>query len=210
MILGTLLSVLAQGWYRVRLARPGELKKGFTSPRTGQKGPDLPLSPEESLSWRLFAHTLVRGHVFGDTISPSPFTLPDGSSSFSSCPFNDAKGVPITLSSVVEAMERRQKAWHEVHDDAGEFPPKMISEFQHQPLLMSVAEKHDLETDRDGHLCIEVVKRTARDIRGLDGPPPTGTDVGVEGHGHGDQCQIYHGAAATQGTATNLAPELAS
>jgi hypothetical protein len=108
-------------------------------------------------------------------------------------------------------MERRQNVWHEFHDDAGEFPLRMtISEFQHHPLHMSVAEKHDLEMERDGHLCIKIVERAARVVRGLDGPPPTGTDLGVDGHEHGEECQIYHGAVATQRTATNLAPELAS
>jgi hypothetical protein len=211
MLLGTLLSVLADGWNRVRLAPAAELKKGFTNPRPGKNGPDLPLSPQESLSWRLFAHTLVRAHVFGDMISPTPFTLPDGSTSFSSCPFSCPKGIPVTLSYLVEAMERRQKVWHEMHDDTSEFPPRMaMSDFQHQISHMSVAEKHDLDMERDGHLCIRIVKGAAGVVRGLGGPPPTCADLGIEGHEHREECQICDGVVGTQFMATNLAPELAS
>lgn len=210
MLLGTLLSVLADGWNRVRLAPAAELKKGFTNPHPGKNGPDLPLSPQESLSWRVFAHTLVRAHVFGDMISPTPFTLPDGSTSFSSCPFSCPKGIPITLSYLVEAMERRQKVWHEMHDDTREFPPRMaISDFHHQISHMSVAEKHDLDMERDGHLCIRIVKGAARVVRGLGGPPPTCADLGIEGHEHREECQICDGVVGTQFMAANLAPELA-
>jgi hypothetical protein len=211
MLLGTLLSVLADGWNRVRLAPASELKKGFTNPRPGKNWPDLPLSPQEALSWRLFAHTLVRTHVFGDAISSTPFTLPDGTTSFSSCPFNCPKGIPITLSYLVDAMERRQKVWHEVHDDTGEFPPRMpISEFQHQQLHLSPAEKHDLEMERDGHLCIRIVSGAKRVVRALDGPPPTCADLGIEGHEHREECQICDGVVRPQLMATNLAPQLAS
>jgi hypothetical protein len=211
MLLGTLLTVLADGWNRVRLAPAAELKKGFSNPRPGKYMPNPPLSPQESLSWRLFAHTLLRAHIFGDAISPTPFTLPDGTTSFSSCPFNCPKGIPVTLSYLVDAMERRQKTWHEMHDDTGEFPPRMpLCEFQHQVTHLSMAEKHDLDMEQDGHLCIKIVKGAQMVVRGLDQPPPTCADLGLEGHEHREGCQICDGVAGGQFVAANLAPGLGS
>jgi hypothetical protein len=209
MLLGTLLTVLAEGWNRVRLAPTAELKKGFSNPRPGKNVPDPPLSPQQSLSWRLFAHNLVRAHVFGDAISPTPFILPDGTSSFSSCPYNCPKGIPITLSYLIDAMERRQNVWHEMLDDTGEFPPRMpILEFQHHIMHLNMTEKHDLDMERDGYLCLKVVKAAAMVVRGLDRPPPTCADIGLEGHEHRDDCQICHGVVGGQFMATNTAPQL--
>jgi hypothetical protein len=209
MLLGTLLTVLADGWNRVRLAPTAELKKGFSNPRPGKNVPDPPLSPQQSLCWRLFAHNLVRAHVFGDAISPTPFILPDGTSSFSSCPYNCPKGIPITLSYLIDAMERRQNVWHEMLDDTGEFPPRMpILEFQHHIMHLNMTEKHDLDMERDGYLCLKVVKAAAMVVRGLDCPPPTCADIGLEGHEHRDDCQICHGVVGGQFMATNTAPQL--
>jgi hypothetical protein len=211
MLLGTLLSVVADGWNRVRLAPAVELKKGFSNPFPGKSVPDLPLSPQESLSWRLFAHNLVRVHVFGDAISPNPFTLPDGTSSYSSCPFSCPKGIPITLSYLIQAMKRRQKTWHDMHDDTGEFPPRMpISEFQGHITHMSMAEKQDLELERDGHLCIKIVNSAAMVVRGLDRPPPTCGDLGLEGYEHRGDCQVRDSVTGSQLVAGDPLPALRS
>jgi hypothetical protein len=211
MLLGTLLTVVADGWNRVRLAPAGELKNGFSTAQPSKNIPDLPLSPQESLSWRLFAYTMVRAHVFGDAISPTPFTLPDGTSSISSCPFNCPKGIPITLSYLVDAMARRQKTWHEMHDDTGEFPPRMpTSEFQHHIMHMNMTEKHDFDTEQDGHLCLKIVNGASLVVRGLDHPPPTCVDLGLKGHEHREECQICDSVVGNQFMAGNLAPKLGS
>jgi hypothetical protein len=211
MLLGTLLTVLADGWNRVRVAPAVELKKGFTNPRPVKNVPDLPLSPQESLSWRLFAHTLVRTHVFGDAISPTPFTLPDGTSSISSCPFQCPKGVPITLSYLVNAMERRQKTWHELHNETGEFPPRMpMSDLPHHLAHMGIAEKLDFQVEQERYLCLKIVNSAAFVVKGLDQPPPTCADLGLEGHKHGDDCQICHSVMGSQFMGGNLAPRLGS
>jgi hypothetical protein len=199
MLLGTLLSVIADGWNRVRLASAADLKKGFSQIRPGRNIPDLALSHQESLSWRLFAHNLVRAHVFGDAISPSPFTLPDGTSSYSSCPFSCPNGIPITLLYLVRAMERRQKTWHDKHDNTGEFPPRIpISECPGHISHMSMAEGHDLEPEQEGHLCLKIVNSAASVVRGLDHPPPTCADLGLEGYEHREDCRVCDSVVGRQ------------
>ena len=211
MLLGTLMTVLADGWNRLRLAPAVELKKGFSTARPGRNMPDLPLSSQEALSWRLFAHTLVRAHVFGDGISPTPIILPDGTTSISTCPFNCPKGVPVTLTFLVKAMERRQKTWHELHDDTGEFPLRMpVSEFQHHITHISMAPKGGLGLEQDGHLCVKIVNSAAVLLQSLDQPPPTCADLGIEGHEHRDGCQVCVSGMRNQFMGGNIAPELAS
>ena len=78
-----------------------------------------------------------------------------------------------------------------MHDDTGEFPPRMpVSEFQRHVVHMGMAEKHDVDLEPDGHLCLKIVKSAAVVVRGLDHPPPTCADLGLEGHKHGEECQI--------------------
>ena len=194
MLLGTLLNVLADSWNRVRRASAKELRQGFGSARPCECSPDTPLTPAQDLSWQLFAYSLIRAHVFGDMTSPTSWMLPDGSKSDSYCPFNCPKGVPITLSWLVSALERRQQTYHGEIVDTGEFPvPKRDNELNHSVNEIMHAQRQWGLKDENNYLCLNIVKGVHTVLATLDRSPPTCSDLNLDDHVHldGHECNIY-------------------
>jgi hypothetical protein len=108
--------------------------------------------------------------VFGDSATPLPTVLPDGTLSQSTCPFSCPKGVPVTLSFLVEGMERRQKVWHgQVANEGDEFPPA-IRPVEIQAVLDRMS--HEEAGEETQPLCVKIAEGTRRVLAGLvaDGP----------------------------------------
>jgi hypothetical protein len=131
MLLGALLGVIADSWSRILRAPARDLARAFyVDPATSlPSNSDLDASwtDTEEKEWKLFAHYLVRQYVSGDAPPPSihiPCICPMLSSSSSSFQTNPPI---IILNNLCNAMERRQKSWHRLEKDTGEFPPRYDS-----------------------------------------------------------------------------------
>jgi hypothetical protein len=124
----------------------------------------------EGLAWRRFAHALVRCNVFGDSTTPLPTVLPDGTLSQSTCPFSCPKGVPVTLSFLVEGMQRRQKVWHgQVANEGDEFAPAIRS-VEIQAVLNRMG--HEEAANGTQHLCLKIAETAQQVLMGLEADWP--------------------------------------
>ncbi|KIW77892.1 hypothetical protein Z517_07725 [Fonsecaea pedrosoi CBS 271.37] len=196
-----LITVLADHWHRVKKASAEELKRGFSSTESvPPDNPSEPLSIREDLEWRTFGYHLIRAYVFGDHAIPDP---PDGSfhalrkpqfiPTHISSEDSDTSTV-YTLESLVSAIERRQKQWHDVepYHNSQEFPPRL--EHNHvqagahgncRGLPRGYAPGMTLEdikkcedehraggSAEDGLLCLKIVKHSRIMLGSLEGGIP--------------------------------------
>lgn len=130
MLLSTLLTVIADGWSRILRAPPQDLARGFdidptttisSSSVANDSDPANAWTEAQESQWKLFAHYLTRQYVFGDAPPPGihiPGICPFLPSSTSLSPF---KPPILILSNLCDAMERRQKTWHGLVEETGEF-----------------------------------------------------------------------------------------
>jgi hypothetical protein len=129
-----LVTVLADHWHRVKRAGATELKLGFGSSDSDSTETLAPMGVREDLEWRTFGYHILRAFVFGDHAIPDP---PNSTTSSSkrkpqilpthiSSEDSDTSTI-YTLDSLVHALERRQKQWHDVepYQNSREFPPKL-------------------------------------------------------------------------------------
>ena len=189
MLLGTLLTVLADAWHRVRRLTADEIRTNFSNTSTrSRSNPTLatitdssssvvPLTLRERLEWLTFRHTLIRNNIFADADVPTP---PDPSTSPLHPPTPDT-----ALLTLLESMDRRQTHWHSPETATGEFPPRLGGSHQsqdeeHGNVGMTLAQIDELEKSvHDGtqrHFCLTLVDRTRAAVKALDGPMPVWGD----------------------------------
>jgi hypothetical protein len=141
---------------------PLDLRRGFADPTD-----DTQLSQLQCLEWRTFAYDLTRHHVFGDR--PYPIT-PSLSASQS------PTGEVVTLLSLADAMERRQKQWHNLEPPSDEFPQRHshhLAAGHAAGLTLEEIRKYEREGVPDNnHLCLQLVKHTKMCMKSLDKPVP--------------------------------------
>ncbi|KIW35428.1 uncharacterized protein PV07_02125 [Cladophialophora immunda] len=173
-----LITVLADHWHRVRRAGATELKMGFGSL---ESGPPVtiaePMGIREDLEWRTFGYHLIRAYVFGDHPIPDP---PNGSLSSTS---RKSKVIPThiasedsdtstiyTLESLVAAIERRQKQWHDVepYRNLQEFPPRL--DHQHHLHAGASGSVHGLPRGYTPGMTLEDLKKCEEEYRANGGP----------------------------------------
>jgi hypothetical protein len=168
-----LLNVLADQWHRVRKSPALDLRKGFGDVEEAAK--TTPPSIREDLQWRTFGYNLVRAYVFGDAKIPLP---PNGDHSTTRTTAAHTKqSAPLTLMSVFNAFERRQKQWHGVEPSTDEFPSRLTCDLSRGYTVgMSLtevesAERHAKEHG-DGPLCLKIVHGAKAILKSLDTKPP--------------------------------------
>ena len=196
-----LVTVLADHWVRVKKSGAKELKLGFGSIDSDSIETIETMGVREDLEWRTFGFHILRAFVFGDYPIPDP---PNSAPSISkrkpqiipthiSSEESDTSTI-YTLDSLVHALERRQKQWHDVapYHNSSEFPPKM----QHHTLHADAhAHAHgfpkgyapgmtleDIKKCEDDHrasggpdeglLCLRIVKHSRSMMKMLEGPVP--------------------------------------
>lgn len=183
MLLGTVLTVLADNWSRVRSASAHELRSGFTSDPA-----DSPLTERQSLQWRTFSYQLLRANVFGDEITPCPpcrqgeADLHPVDSTLSGTNsqgwhrlvrVNSSTSTP-TLLTLIEGMERRQSCWHGKIPDAGEFPKPVAKTAMHDHMRgMTLKQIREVELDGNNQLCLKVVQGAKSVLMTLNTLEPT-------------------------------------
>ncbi|EXJ70549.1 uncharacterized protein A1O5_06619 [Cladophialophora psammophila CBS 110553] len=198
-----LITVLADHWHRVKRASAKELKMGFGS--SDSEPPDTvaePMGIREDLEWRTFGYHLIRAYVFGDQAIPDT-----PNASFSTTPSRKAQillthissedsdtSTIYTLESLVSAIERRQKQWHDVEPfcNSQEFPPRLDHNHVYgdthahgHGLPQGYAPGMTLEDIKkcedeyrtsgggdDGLLCLKIVKHSRIILRTLEGSVP--------------------------------------
>ena len=98
----------------------------------------------ESVYWRLWARQLVYKNVFGSNYKQQQQQQQQGFDPSSTMQGDYLDKVELTLSAILEAMERRQKMWH------GEIPQteEFIEKPSFGPLIDTVAGMVNSETER--------------------------------------------------------------
>ena len=146
MLLGTLVTVLADAWYRVRRLSAEELRDGFgpttsspfpSAPAPDQLPTDISKSPLRTIrrcEWLTFRHDLIRDNVFADVDTP---IVPSGPEHPTSTPTRQAQTLPVepisppapgtSLLTLLDAMTRRQTHWHNPETATSEFPTRLCS-----------------------------------------------------------------------------------
>lgn len=170
MLSSMLITVLADHWHRVKKATAIDLRNGFTDDKnnTAVIDVDSNMTIRQELEWRTFGYKLVRACVFNDAPVPSP----PGSNRPVSSPS------PYTLSDLCCALERRQKQWHGIETETGEFPERMTTDLARGHTLgmtleeIRECEEHARTQGDDGLLCLRIVKHARMIMRSLDGGPP--------------------------------------
>ena len=131
------------------------------------------MSSREDLEWRTFAYDLMRHFVFGDRSLPSlPYQPPERAQSFLP---SSASIQRTTLFFLADTMERRQRVWHGLEPDTGEFPKKMTKALEagHSGFtLEDIREMEHAHSHDNGHLCIQLTKHAKRCIGSLDREVP--------------------------------------
>ncbi|OCT54000.1 hypothetical protein CLCR_09975 [Cladophialophora carrionii] len=196
-----LVTVLADHWHRVKRAGAQELRLGFGSPDPESIETIAPMGIREDLEWRTFGYHLIRAFVFGDHPIPDPPTSTTSSSrrkpqilpTHISSEDSDASAV-YTLDSLVQALERRQKQWHDVepYHTSREFPIRLGQDNLNPDAL---AHPHglprgyapgmtleDIKKCEDAHrasggadeglLCLKIVKHSRIMMNSLEGDVP--------------------------------------
>jgi Fungal Zn(2)-Cys(6) binuclear cluster domain len=164
MLSGTLLTVLVDQWQRVLKSPSHNLRKGFGDPTD-----DSPILSIPDLEWRTFAYDLIRHYVFGDRPLPIP---PNSTSSR-----NTSVSPDLSLMSLANAMERRQKQWHSFEPPTGEFPERLtphLAAGHTAGLTLEEIRKYERDNVKENnHLCLQLCKHTKMCIRSLDRAVPT-------------------------------------
>ena len=186
MLSGTLLTVLADNWHRVRTATADELRNGFSLPKANSIAADRPLTDIQTLEWRTFAYHLLQANVFGEKVTPCPpcyrHSIEDhADSTFSAdrgiqqclASMNSSTGTP-TLLALIDAMERRQACWHGKIPDTGEFPERTSLTEQKQCMRgLTNKQLREAELEENEHLCLRIVNGARTVLRTLDQQEPT-------------------------------------
>ncbi len=196
-----LVTVLADHWHRVKKASAKELKLGFGNSDADPIDLVESMGVREDLEWRTFGYHLLRAFVFGDQPIPdlpnsnpspskrTPQIIPTHISSEGS----DTSTV-YTLDSLVHALERRQKQWHDVapYQHSQEFPPKLGGDNLHADAhahahgfpkgyapgmtledIKRCEDEHKASGGADeGLLCLRIVKHSRRMMNTLEGDIP--------------------------------------
>ena len=180
-LLGTLLTVLADAWLRIRRTPLEEFRRGCS--QSGPQPSQTQFNMTETLEWQTFKHSLIRNHVFADEAPP---ILPSSTNS-PSCPL--LRSDPSTaLLTVVNAMIRRQSQWHNPDDTTSSEFPKLPRGTHADPHLLglslqeiqalerdeSCAPEPTIAADRDSpaHFCLALVSRAKKAVKSLDYPAP--------------------------------------
>jgi hypothetical protein len=174
MLSGTLLTVLVDQWARVLKCPARDLRAGF-SEMPSQSSDTL--TPIQDLEWRTFAYDLVRHHVFGDRTHPvPPATNQNQSTQMQHVTGNDT----ITLLSLANAMERRQREWHappskeSSTSHTNEFPERLthaLAVGHTAGLTLEEIRAYEAENSKGNeemHLCLQLVRHAKMCIRSLD------------------------------------------
>lgn len=201
MMSSMLITVLADHWHRVRKAGAQELKIGFSNSEIELDGEDnAEISGHKDLEWRTFGHQLVRAYVFGDTSVATPVP-PNKNQNNPVLHRPPPPSQIVTLSSLVSALERRQKQWHDVDPTTGEFPPKL----QPQDLPRGYTSGMTLD---DIQRCEEAEMRKSRQDQDVDGHG-TGTGTGSASEDDGILClRLVKHARMMMGSLDVGAPQL--
>jgi hypothetical protein len=181
MLLGTLLTVIVDGWARILRTPAKDLARGFDlDPATTistSTDLDSTWSDAQEIQWKLFAHYLVRQHLYGD--APPPGIHIPGI-----CPFLSTispKPPLIILNNLCNAMERRQKTWHGLIDATGEFPiacnkAEAVSRLtgRHCTEEEQLQRLREVENETEQHLCLKIVDSVRKVLASVDGRPCPG------------------------------------
>ena len=203
----TLITVVADHWHRVRKASAKELKVGFGSSDSESAVVDEPMNVREDLEWRTFGYHLIRAYVFGDQGIPFPPTstvMPASATNrtsqimptHTSTSESDTSTI-YTLDSLIQALERRQKQWHDVapfvhsqefgpklghtnghnlpadaHAHAHEFPGGYTPGMTLEDIKQCENEYANAGGKDEGILCLRLVKHNRMMLKSLEGPVP--------------------------------------
>lgn len=181
MLLGTLLTVIGEGWSRILHAPARALARGFDMDPATLLASDSDLASSwtdsKERQWKQFAHYLTRQYVFGD--APPPGVHLPGV-----CPFFPATASPskrpiIILQNLCNAMERRQKSWHGIIEPTGEFPENcngMEALTRHGEDNRSEEEQQQQRGigrvgtwEKEEHLCLKMVETIKHVLASMDG-----------------------------------------
>lgn len=104
MMLGTLLSVMADAWYKISLVDAGSLGRELASPEFKQLviNNNKSLHADEELTWDHWLRRFLRRAIIG---TPMPPNL---------CPSSVACSITPDLYSLIRELENRQRYWHSI------------------------------------------------------------------------------------------------
>ncbi|KKY17796.1 putative c6 finger domain-containing protein [Phaeomoniella chlamydospora] len=153
MLVTTLLTTLADSWNRILHTTAYELWQGFYGSIDIASEDGLPKRPwdeREEPYWRLWARQLVYKNVFGTKQAYFPITPQSFPSSpplsDSENPSNDNSNqydkIPLTVSTICDALERRQKMFHNEIPQTDEF-----SRPQCDPSMQAIAAYLNAQTE---------------------------------------------------------------
>ena len=174
MLSSTLITVLVDQWKRISKATADTIRSGFC-PNPPPAGPPSEMSPREDLEWRTFSYDLMRHFVFGDRQLPA-LPYQNGPKQYSYL-ITPSSRDHVTLTGLAETLERRQRVWHNLQDDTGEFAPKMTAGMEEGHMGFTLEDIKEMEKEHggggsQGHLCIQLVKHAKRCIGSLDREVP--------------------------------------
>ncbi|KAK5323340.1 hypothetical protein LTR93_005393 [Exophiala xenobiotica] len=186
MLSSMLITVLADHWHRVKKATARDLRAGFTDDQNNlnnnvvidvdpNTNMHMNMTIRQDLEWRTFGYKLVRACVFNDAPIPSP---PGSNRPLSVSSGSCSSPSLYALSDLCCALERRQKQWHGIETETGEFPERMTTDLARGHTLgmtleeIKECEEHARTQGDDGLLCLRIVKHARMIMRSLDGGPP--------------------------------------
>ncbi|RMZ83199.1 hypothetical protein DV738_g1300, partial [Chaetothyriales sp. CBS 135597] len=172
MLGATLITSLIDHWKRISKSPATEIRAGFCTSSTSPCV-QTEMTARQDLEWRTFIYYLMRYYVFGDhELPPLPDQPPEKAHSYLSSASTEQH---ITLVFLADAMERRQRVWHDMEPDTGEFP---LAGTRETVLLYSGYTLEELkELDKchsqgNGLVCIDLINYAKRCIRTLDTEVP--------------------------------------
>lgn len=104
MMLGTLLSVMADAWYKISLVDAGSLGRELASPEFKQLviNNNKSLHVDDELTWDHWLRRFLRRAIIGTPIPPNL------------CPSSVACSITPDLYSLIRELEDRQRYWHSI------------------------------------------------------------------------------------------------
>ncbi|RMD40740.1 hypothetical protein DV735_g4394, partial [Chaetothyriales sp. CBS 134920] len=159
-------------WKRISKSPATEIRMGFC-PSSTSSCVQAEMTVRQDLEWRTFIYYLMRYYVFGDHELPAlPDQQPETAQSYLSAASTEPH---ITLVFLADAMERRQRVWHDMEPDTGEFPQAGAREsilLYSGYTLEELKEMDKCHSQGNGLVCIDLINYAKRCIRTLDTEVP--------------------------------------
>ena len=167
MLLGILISVIGDGWNRIRKTSAKEVYQGFAVNASSSNSANTEdWTSQDEKKWNMFTHYLVRQYVFGDPPPPS-VQLPSCNSNIDN---SHSSASPIILVKLLDAFERRQNTWHKFEVGDGEFPTHILPEEieEYMAAIQKQRDTHGGQCSREDHLCLKIVDSVRMVLTSID------------------------------------------